>query len=222
MSTPVRFATFLNTIKNNLQLVGNTLIGAAPDGSNEAFSFDANRMVNFTKLSVASRLYASLVNDTVVNTLTGSLMGTATAIGSNVLPANFLVSGMVLRLSGRGFFSTKSMGGAGDLNAELTLNGTPVVTSPVNLVPNNIVNEGWEVEILFTVRSIGGAGTMSIQGNFRRHSAVGTYNNGAFITIAPTVVDTTSPLTIDLNAIWDPVDPLNSITSTNMLIELLN
>lgn len=168
----------------------------------------------------AGPLFAATATATVANTTTeGTLIGAG--VGSLTLPANFLVPGRSLRLLARGLISTAAVPGtltlAGKLGAT-TLASTGAQTPEASLTDNV-----WEVDLVITCRTIGGSGTVFVQGFYRTTAGGGAGNAVQWemgVTAAVTV-DTTTAQALDLTADWQTADAANSIRGTNALVTVL-
>jgi hypothetical protein len=87
-----------------------------------------------------------------------------------------------------------------------------------------VSNRAWEVVGDITCRTTGATGTVIGQGYFQHAQAPGSTaadhyempNTGA------TTIDTTAGGALDVTAQWGTADAGNTITSTNMTIEVLN
>lgn len=154
---------------------------------------------------------ATVTNTTVETTLVGTVSGTAT------LSANVLAAGRTLRLTARGY-----MGAAGTVPLRLRvryggISGTILLDTTANQIQMPMTNRTWEVSGLITCRTTGASGTVYGQGFFSGPVLVDMRNT------ATTTIDTTAASVLLLSAEWGAgVSATDTITSTNMLMEVLN
>jgi len=86
--------------------------------------------------------------------------------------------------------------------------GTVLATS--GLIPlSTSTNQAWEMEIDFTLTSIGATGSVITNGNFIYNRNSGTYEGRAFNDIE--IINTTTPQTIDIEIQWDQASAADSI-----------
>ena len=149
-------------------------------------------------------------------TQTGSIIGTG--IGSLTVPANGFAVGDSFKLN---------MGGHLDAlnNKNLTINilttGGTVLASTNQITMPTCTDEHWNLEIIFTVRSIGAAGVASIvsSGYFMfTKDASNSYEGENFSLINNTTFDTTISNTLTVKVNWDTTDVGNAIYSESCVL----
>ena len=147
----------------------------------------------------------------ITNTTTvGSLI--ASGVGTLSIPANSFVVGDSFRAKFSGHISSRN-------NDSLTLiirtAGVTLATTGSITLPS-ITNLNWILEVDFTIRAIGGAGTAVIvsSGSFLyMKNASNAFEGDTFSVINNTGFDTTITNSLKVEAQWSAADPLNSISS---------
>lgn len=141
-----------------------------------------------------------IVTDTIVAT---SIIGSG--VGELTVPANNFQVGDSYHAKLGGIVS------AGNNNA-LTIiiksDGTVLATS--GLIPlSTSTNQAWEMEIDFTLTSIGATGSVITNGNFIYNRNTGTYEGRAFNDTE--IINTTTPQALDVEIQWDQESAADSI-----------
>lgn len=163
-------------------------------------------------------LYTQTADSAVIGgaTQTGPLIGTG--IGSLTVPANGFSIGDSFKLN---------MGGHLDAlnNKKLAITifttGSVILASTNQITMPTCTDEHWNLEIVFTVRSVGAAGVASIvsSGYFMYTKDAGnTYEGENFSLINNTTFDTTISNTLDIKAGWDTTDIGNAIYSESCVL----
>lgn len=156
------------------------------------------------------RIFSQTSSVTVGNTTTlTSIAGTG--VGSLTLPANHLKVGSNIRISGNGFLSRAS----GTFLIQFLIGGIVQASTAVNI--GNQTNGEFSFNSLSTIRTIGATGTVFSQGN-------ASLINGSTLvvpTTATTVIDTTTTKLIDVKVQWGTANAGNTVTLTNLVVELI-
>jgi len=164
--------------------------------------------------------YRALFIATDSTTVTGNLVE-LTLIGSGIgtltlTPAEQEI-GTTIRIKGKGILSET---GNSNIRLRVLIGGVEIGNSGFVPVLGNPEDDSFAFEYSITIRSIGINGTGFSQGRFLYESGasnadvIGIPSTGAFN------IDTTVNNTIEITAEWDTASA--SLTSTNLLIELLN
>lgn len=145
----------------------------------------------------------------VTNTLTESSLIDG-GVGTLTVPANGFKVGdsFVASLSGK----ISSLNNDG-LTIRVRSNGIILGTTISILMPAT-TNKIWDLEIHFTIRSIGGPGVASLlsSGTFTfSKDASNSFEGGDFSTLNNTTFDTTITNTLNITAQWSIADPGDSI-----------
>lgn len=193
----------------------------APIYQNGTSFFRADNLVQRASGSVEV-IGATTSTATIANsTAEGSLIGTI--LQSNVLDADLLVPGRVIRVKAWGLVSTDATV-APTLTIRVKL-GSVVVASGAIVMILGLANRLWEVECMITCRTRGATGTMFAQGRWYNFDAAVTGSVDGFEmsnTAVSAAIDTTSTQSIGLTAQWTVADTDNTISCSNCLIECLN
>lgn len=147
------------------------------------------------------------VGNTLVET---SIVGSG--IGSLNIPANTLKAGDSFHLKIGGLISTQN-------NHKITIRAKSdgVVLESTGLITLELAtSQPWELELDFTVRSIGATGEIKTNGNF-----IYNRNTGSYIGIAvgdTQIFDTTVSNTLDITVEWDQEDTSDSIIAKQLIL----
>jgi len=141
-------------------------------------------------------------------------------VGSLSVPANGFSVGDSFNVSVLGHISSKN-------NDTLTIrvkSGSVVfgVMGPVTMSQSN--NKHFDLQIYFTIRNIGPAGTASIlsggQFNYSKDASF-SFEGADFTTLNNTTFDTTTSNTLNITAQWSSADSANSIYSEVLILNKL-
>lgn len=147
------------------------------------------------------------VGNTLIET---SIIGSG--IGSLTVPANTFKVGDSYHLKIGGLISTQN-------NHKLTIKAKAdgVVLESTGLITLELsTNQPWELELDFTIRSIGTTGEVKTNGNF-----IYNRNTGSYIGVAlgdTQIFDTTISNTLDITVEWDQEDASDSIIAQQLLL----
>lgn len=160
-----------------------------------------------TFIATASATVANTASET---TVIGSGIGTLT------LPANFHRVGKTIRLTASGVLGDT---GTPTLNIKFKYGSTTIVSTGAATLTTGLTNVGWRLVVDLTCRTVGASGTVIAQGLF-------TYDNGtaqveALAATTTTTVDTTASQAVNVTAQWGAADSSNTITCSNLAIEIL-
>lgn len=162
--------------------------------------------------------FTATASATVANTTTEtSILGTG--VGTKTLPANFFVAGKTLRVVVKGHIADT---GTPTLRIRCKLGSTTIVDTGAQTLLAITGTRGFEAEFLLTCRTTGASGTVFGQGDFQYNSAAVTGNVIDAPNTAATTVDTTASQAVDVTATWGTASASNTITGTNVTIEVLN
>lgn len=160
-------------------------------------------------------LYSQIVQSATINTT-----GEQTLIGSGV--GSLLVDRDVFQVgdSFHGKIGGKINATGGGGRSEITINvkaGSTILASTGVFDLDTATNGGWELELDFTIATIGASGTICTNGNF-------CYNKDAnrevfghiFQDVQP--IDTTIPNTLNITAEWNVLNTGDDIYSANFVL----
>lgn len=170
------------------------------------------------KQSMSGVLFTQTASQTVANTVTETTLFT-TGIGSVTLPANFFAIGKDIRIRAKGYFSTT---GNPNITFKAKYGSTALVDSGAFTAGAGVANHLWFVDVVITCRTTGGTGTVFSQGMGKLFSAHTTVAEFDMETAAAVTIDTTASTAIDLTVTWGTADAGNTITCTNVSVEVLN
>ena len=147
-----------------------------------------------------------------------------TGVGTVTIPANTLAVGNTIRVQCMGYYGSKASA-PGTLIIKLKIGGVVITTVTHTLDANLGNDEYWEFNALVTVRSIGSSGTVMAQGNWEHSSDSPTndeWHEGCEPNSSTATINTEGSLAIDLTDQFSAADNANTITLTNITVEILN
>jgi hypothetical protein len=168
------------------------------------------------------RLFTLTNNVTVTNTTSPTSLITNALLGSQLIPANTLTPGAVVRVAARGMISSAS---ATACETGIRFNNDTLIATNIFAYGTSLVNDLWGVDCVITVRSSGASGSVQGVGHVHRTTSTGSSSvigsvrliNGLLQTAV--TVDTTVDQVIDLYI--DPGATTHGFTVTSCLVELL-
>ncbi|MGH7179154.1 MAG: hypothetical protein ACREJC_17380 [Tepidisphaeraceae bacterium] len=196
-------ATYANptSIVTKGGIVTSCTAGAAGKGTVTAFTATAS---------------ATVANTTTETTLIGS------GVGSLTFAANSLVAGRSIRIRARGYWGTDAVT-AGTMRWRIKLGSTTVLDTGVITPTVGITNLLWKLDADITCRTTGASGTVFGQGYVDRQEMAGIADfKNAMVNTATTTIDTTAAQALDVTFAWGTADADNTITSSNVTVEVLN
>jgi hypothetical protein len=207
--------------------------GVAPTAPNEGdvwFDSTQKRLMaylNGLTRSFVGTLFTATANGTCGNTAAEtSIVGTG--VGTMTLPANFFAAGKSIRVTVYGAYSTKSSS-PGTLVIKIKLGSTIILALPATTPTANLTKVPFVIDAIITCRTTGATGTVIGQGDLFLATATAqtgvSYtlpNQGSDALTAITSFDTTASKLVDVTATWGTADAGNTISSTNVVLEVLN
>ena len=160
----------------------------------------------------------NIVNTVTETTLVGSGTGTAT------LPIGFLVAGKTIRVECEGYYSTKGAT-AGTLRLRTRLGGiagTVVGDTAAQTLTDNLTNRFWRAVTKITCRTTGAGGTVMAQGEALLHTSAILEAPWEMVNTGTQSINTLAAQAVTFSAEFGTADTSNSITQTNMAIEVIN
>lgn len=144
-------------------------------------------------------------------------------VGSATFPAGWVAVGRSIRITSSGFYTA---GSSGTWTWDMVVGTTTILTTGAQTSPiSNVSAQEWfKTSYLITVATVGVAGTANVNFDInvasgsvpRTEISYGTYTNtGA-------AVDWTSQLVLRPRITWGNPTAINTITFTNVSIELMN
>ena len=152
---------------------------------------------------------------TVADTVTETAL-TGTGVGTLTLPANFFVAGKTLKIRALGYHSSTA---SPNITLRFKLGSTTVLTTGT-ISSGNATDEAWICDAFLTCRTTGATGTVIGQGYYDELHGVGS--TGGMVNTAATTIDTTASQAISLTVEWGTANAGNTISCTNLVIEILN
>jgi len=167
--------------------------------------------VNTSGLQV---IFISTSSGTVASTADeGSVVGSS-GVGSVNLPAGFFASGVTLRFTARGYYS--SAAGTANLRMRVKLDSNILVNTG-DFAPPTATNRYWEISGLITCQEAGTSGEVMTNA----HMSLFDGDGQGMVTATVGTINTEDGLTFDLTADWDTADASNKIVCTNLVLEKL-
>lgn len=207
--------------------------GVAPSSPNEGdIWFDSTQKTLQAYLNGIKRGYVGVLFTSTANGTCGgtgnetSIIGTG--VGTMTLPAAFFTVGKTIRITVYGAYSTKASG-AGNLTIKIKLGSTIICAIPATAVTANLTKQPFVIDVIITCRTTGATGTVIGQGDL--FLVIATAQTGVSYmlpnqgtdTLTPVAnIATTGTLLVDVTATWSVSDAANTISSTNVVLEVLN
>jgi hypothetical protein len=180
--------------------------------------------LNGIKQFYSSCIFAQDSSVTVTNTAAETSLLSAN-VGTKILPANFFVPGKTIRIRATGYLSEDPTSGA-TLTWRVKLGTTTVLaTGSFSFGAATVSNGLWELEGIITCRTTGASGTVfgqgKVSGNFSGSGSVNDFAFASMVNTSAKTIDTTLSQAVDVTAQWSVANPGNSITCTNVTMEVL-
>ena len=208
--------------KQNISLDSSRYIGLgnASSGSSAQLWYNGTQVffgggLGNVNASFQMALFSQSATGTVANTAAETSLD-STGIGTKTIAASVLTAGKTIRVKGRGFFSAVS---APTLRIKIKL-GANIVLDTTAVTSLNATNAGFEFEGEICCRTTGTSGTVFAQGKFEEiGSTLGAFpmTNTGTVTIA-----TNASQVVGVTAQWGTGSASNTISLTNLTIEVLN
>lgn len=167
-------------------------------------------------------LFTQTADNNINNSITElTLFGTG--VGTLTLPAGCLTAGRSVRVSMMGYIQNRN---SDQDTLQLYLGGNAIGPT-MNSAFGGLAwgNRVWKLDALLTCRTTGVTGTLMAQMMFS-YAAVPTTADAAFAfgdsMTSDATIDTTGTLALDITWRYDAADAINSITTTNATVELIN
>lgn len=154
---------------------------------------------------------------TVANTVTETSL-IPTGVGTLTLPANFLLVGKTARLKAWG---TYSVTGTPTMQIKFKA-GTTILADTLAVSMAAIAGAAWEYEAIVTCVTAGSSGKYWAQGGgifSKGNGSSPVYLNAPQTGIQS--INTTTPAAFDLTATWGTASASNTITCSNLTVEIL-
>lgn len=157
-------------------------------------------------------LYAqTVVSSTVTNTTTEtSIIGSG--VGSLSVPADTFAVGDSYHGKVGGVISAQN----GDEITVRIKTGATVLASTGLITLEAVTSLGWELELDFTIATIGAAGDICTNGNFAYNRNTGSLEGFVFQDVQP--IDTTVSNTLDITVEWNQAKTQDEIYSANFVL----
>jgi hypothetical protein len=160
-------------------------------------------------------IFTQTATGTIANSVTETAIS-STGVGTLTLPANFFVAGKTLKITGLGIHSS-----AANPTIRIKIKfGSTIMLDTTAVGTKNSTDEGFQVTGVITCRTTGVSGTVFSQG-FYNEGASGTGNFDMKNTAA-TTIDTTASQAMTITAEWGTASASNTISLTNLVVEVLN
>lgn len=159
-------------------------------------------------------LFVQTATGTCANTTTETTI-TSTGIGTLTLPANFFVAGKTIRIKAWGFHSSTA---SPNLTMKVKFGSTAILTTGAHAMHND-TNGLWEIDCMITCRTTGSSGTVFGQGLFADYGTLGDHVQ--MVNTATTTVNTTTTQAVTVSAQWGTASASNTISLTNLAMEVL-
>ena len=170
---------------------------------------------SLARQTLSGVLFTQTADATVANTVTETTI-VGTGVGSMTLPANFFVAGKTIRIKCFGYHSAAA---SPTIRIRIKL-GSTVILDTTAVASKNGTNDGFTIEGIITCRTTGVTGTIYGQGNYIEFQSPSI--DEGMVGTATTTIDTTTSQAIGVTAEWGTANASNTITTTNLILEVLN
>lgn len=157
-------------------------------------------------------LYSQTVQSTTVTNTTTETTIIGTGVGSLSIPANGFKVGDSFHGKIGGVISTLN-------NHEITIRimtGATVLASTGLISLEAVTALGWEIELDFTVATLGATGSICTNGNFAYNRNTGSLEGFVFQDVQ--TIDTTISNTLDITVEWNQTNASDEIYSANFVL----
>ena len=157
-------------------------------------------------------MYAQTVVSSTITNTTAETSIVGSGVGSLSVPADIFVVGDSFHAKIGGIISAQN----GD---EITINiktGATTLATTGLISLEAVTSLGWEMEMDFTIASIGAAGDMCTNGNFAYNRNTGSLEGFVFQDVQP--IDTTVSNTLDITITWNQAKTQDQIYSANFVL----
>ena len=210
---------------NNPRLVSSPAPGSPANGESWYDSTQKTQALYVEGLKTfrVGAIFAATAAKTTTNTTTPTTMF-GTGVGTNTLPANFLVPGRVVRIRFGGIYS--SNGAAQTVAFAVKLGATTVFNGSFFATLSTDGNgEPWWAEAIIVCRTVGASGTVTAQmiihiANDNGTLAMSSWGLGS--QMGNITVDTTASKAIDVTSAWGAASTSNIWTTNWSIVEVLN
>jgi len=159
--------------------------------------------------------YAQTVVSATINTAPEqSIIGTG--VGSLSIPANAFSVGDSFHGKMGGLINATGGGGRSEITIRIKTGATVLASTGVFDL-DNATNQGWEIELDFTIATIGAAGSICTNGNFA-YTKNGSRQVFGYIFQDVQPIDTTISNTLDITVEWNVLNGGDDIYSANFVL----
>lgn len=157
-------------------------------------------------------LYSQIAQSAAVTNTTTETTIIGTGVGALTVPANGFAVGDSFHAKIGGVISSLN-------NHEITIRvkaGATVLASTGLIQIEAVTALGWEMELDFTIATIGAAGDICTNGNFAYNRNTGSLEGFVFQDVQP--IDTTVSNTLNITVEWNQTNASDSIYSANFVL----
>lgn len=216
---PQAVGTGLLSILSGIRLESKA--GTATDGDfwNDSTQKSLQTFVDGVEQTMSTALFVQTATKNI-NTSASEVTLTNTGVGTLTLPANFFVAGKTIRVKATCFASTT---GTPTIRTKIKLGSVIMLDSTAIAVGAALTNNLIDIEGIITCYTTGASGTFWSQGrsDIKPGAATGI-NFWQMVNTATVAVDTTASQAIDVTFQWGTSSASNTVTCTNLVVEVLN
>lgn len=160
-------------------------------------------------------LYSQTAQSSVINTAPEqSIVGTG--VGSLSVPANSFTVGDAYHAKIGGKINATGGGGRSEIIVRVKAGSTILATTGIFDL-DNATDQGWELELDFTIQAIGASGSINTNGNFC-YTKDGNRQVFGYIFQDTQAIDTTINNTLDITVEWNNINAGDDIYSANFVL----
>lgn len=142
-----------------------------------------------------------------------------TGVGTKTLDAGLLRAGRTLRFTVQGFITNTA---TPTLNIKIKAGSTILASTGAQTTTTITGTRAFIATATATCRTVGATGTMYTQGTFSYDTNVTGFAMEDMVSSATVTLDTTASQALDVTATWGTANVSNTMTGTNVMIEIVN
>ena len=159
--------------------------------------------------------FAQTVQSAIINTV-GEQSIVGTGIGTLSVPSNTFKIGDSFHAKIGGVINATGGGGRSEITFKIK-NGATILASSGVFDLDTAINEAWELELDFTINTIGAGGTIATNGNFEFTKTNDRKLSGTVFQDVQSI-DTTIVSTLDITVEWNVLNVGDDIYSSNFVL----
>jgi hypothetical protein len=162
----------------------------------------------------------ALHTNTTIETIANTAAETSAFGGAITVPAGYLKAGRILRIKGKGVYSTPGFGV--DITIRLKMGATTIASAVTTSLLNNADDEAFELEVDVPCHTVGASGLLSVIGYANYSASIGRVFDDISTGASGASIDTTVSHDLDLTLEWDTATTSREVKVLSASVELIN